>query len=77
MPIDRLLIGCLLAHGEGPLDGERGRALGNRRRKGNFSATDVRHYLTAGRAQVAHPARCGPSSVEALPVPLFGDAAGY
>ena len=51
MPIDRLLIGCLLARGHGLLDGDPGRALEDHRREGNFSATRVRHYLTAGGAK--------------------------
>jgi hypothetical protein len=76
MPIDRLLIGCLLARGHGLLDGDPGRALEDRRREGNFSATRVRHYLTAGGAKVAHPAYRGAPSVEAPPVPLLGCATG-
>jgi hypothetical protein len=76
MPIDRVLIGCLLARGDGLLDGDLGRALGNGRRWGNFSATRVRHYLTAGGAKVAHPACRSAPSVEALPMPLLGCATG-
>jgi hypothetical protein len=75
MPIDRLLIGRLLARGHRLLDGERDRALGDRRREGNFLATRVRHYLTAN-AEVAHPLRRGGPSVEALPVALLGHAPG-
>ena len=44
--------------------------------EGNFSATRVRHYLTAGGAKVAHPACRGAPSVEALPVALLGRATG-
>jgi hypothetical protein len=76
IPIDRLLIGCLLARGARLLDGDRGRALGDRRRWGNFSATGVRHYLTPSGAELAHPARRGPPSVEALPVALLGHPTG-
>jgi hypothetical protein len=69
-----LLIGCLLAHGYGLLDGDPGRALGDGRWKDNFSATGVRHYLTASGAKVAHPARRSAPSVEALPIALLGYA---
>ena len=44
--------------------------------EGNFSATRVRHYLTAGGAKVAHPACRGAPSVEALPVALLGHSTG-
>ncbi|MGH7270671.1 MAG: hypothetical protein ACREJ3_09590 [Polyangiaceae bacterium] len=71
-----MLIGCLLAHGRRPLDGDRGPALGNGRRKGNFSATGVRYYLTADGAKLTHATRRGPPPVEALPVALLGYAAG-
>src|SRR5260370_37603988 len=76
MPIDRLLIGCLLARGHRLLDGERDRALGDRRREGNFLATRVRHYLTAGGAGGAPPAPPGTPSVRALPGALLPVAAG-
>src|SRR5258708_38157984 len=76
MPIDRVLIGCLLARGDGLLDGDLGRALGNGRRWGNFSATRVRHYLTAGGAEAAHPAGRGASPLGAFPVSLLGGATG-
>src|ERR1700728_4424960 len=76
IPIDRLLMSRLLARGRGLLDGDPGRALGDRRRAGNFSATGVRHYLTASGAKVAHPARGCPTPDEALPVALLGRATG-
>jgi hypothetical protein len=63
--------GCGDARGQRLLDGERDRALGDSRPEGNFLATRVRHYLTAGGAEVAHPTRRGATSVEALPVALL------
>ncbi|MDP9034643.1 MAG: hypothetical protein M3O50_07525 [Myxococcota bacterium] len=75
MPIDRLLISDLLARGHGLLDGDLDRAVGDRRREGNFLATGVRHYLAAG-AQVVHSTRGGATSAKALPVTLLGHAPG-
>jgi hypothetical protein len=59
-----------------PLDEDRGRGLGDGGRSANFLATDVRHYLTAGGAKLAHPARGGPPSIETPPVELLGHARG-
>jgi len=70
-------MGRLLARGDGVLDGDPGRALGDGRREGNFSATGVRHYLTASGAKVAHPARRRPTPDEALPVALLGRATSH
>src|SRR5580692_4089109 len=76
MPIDRLLIGCLLVLGGRPLDGDGRRALGNARRRGNFSATGVRHFLAATGAKAPHPTGRRPPSVEAAPVALLGPTPG-
>ena len=48
---------------------------GDRRLGANFSATGVRHYLTAG-AKLSHPSSGGPAAIEALPVTLLGRASG-